>query len=44
MKAVVYKTEEERLEARRKMGRLRKVCEAHIRKLMAQHPEMQVAQ
>ena len=44
MKAVVYKTEEERLEALRKMVGLRKVWEAHIRKLMAQHPEMQVAQ
>ena len=44
MKAVVYKTEEVRLEALRKMVGLRKVWEAHIRKLMAQHPEMQVAQ
>ena len=44
MKAVVYKTEEERLEALRKMVGLRKVWEARVRELMAQHPEMQVAQ
>ena len=44
MKAVVYKTEEERLEALRKMVGLRKIWEARIRELMANHPEMQVAQ
>ena len=44
MKAVVYKTEEERLEALRKMVGMRKIWEAHIRELMANHPEMQVAQ
>ena len=35
MKAVVYKTEEERLEALRKMVGLRKVWEARVRELMA---------
>ena len=44
MKAVVYKTEEERLEALRKMVGLRKVWEARVRELMAKHPELQVAQ
>lgn len=44
MKEVVYKTEEERLEALRKMVGMRKIWEAHIRELMANHPEMQVAQ
>ena len=43
MKAVVYKTEEERLEALRKMVGMRKIWEAHIRELMAKHPEYQVA-
>ena len=33
MKAVVYKTEEERLEALRMMVGLRKVWEAHIREI-----------
>ena len=44
MKAVVYKTEEEHMAALRKMVGLRKVWEAHVRELMANHPEMQVAQ
>ena len=44
MKAVVYKTEEERLEALRKMVGMRKIWEAHICELMANHPEMQIAQ
>ena len=43
MKEVVYKTEEERLEALRKMVGLRKGWEARVRELMAQHPELQVA-
>ena len=41
---VKYKTEEERLEALRKMVGMRKVFEARVRELMAKHPEMQVAQ
>ena len=44
MKEVVYKTEEERLAALRKMVGLRKVWEARVRELMANHPELQVAQ
>lgn len=44
MKEIIYKTEEERLEALRKMVGLRKVWEAHVRELMANHPEMQVTQ
>ena len=44
MEAIVYKTEEERLEALRRMVGLRKIWEAHVRELMAKHPEMLVAQ
>ena len=44
MKEIIYKTEEERLEALRKMVGLRKVWEACVRELMANHPEMQVTQ
>ena len=41
---VKFNSEEERLEALRKMVGLRKVWEARVRELMAQHPEYQVAQ
>ena len=43
-KPVVYNSEEERLEALRKMVGMRKVFEAHVRELMAKHPEFNTAQ
>ncbi len=42
MEAIVYKTEEERLEALRRMVGLRKVFEARVREIMARN-EAQVA-
>ena len=41
---VVYNSEEERLAALRKMVGMRKEFEAHVRELMAKHPEFQTAQ
>ena len=41
---VVYNSEEERLEALRKMVGMRKVFEARVRELMSKHPEFQSAQ
>jgi len=41
---VKFNSEEERLAALRKMVGLRKIWEARVRELMAEHPEMQVAQ
>jgi hypothetical protein len=40
---VKYKTEEERLEALRKMVGMRKVFEARVRELMAKRNDLQVA-
>ena len=41
---VKFNSEDERLEALRKMVGLRKVWEARVRELMAEHPELQLAQ
>ena len=41
---VTFNSEDERLEALRKMVGLRKVWEARVRELMAEHPELHVAQ
>ena len=44
MEVVTYKTNEERLEAVRRMVGLRKVFEARVRELNATRKDMQVAQ
>ena len=44
MEPIRYKTEEERLEAVRRMIGLRKVFEARVREIMAKQTDFQVAQ
>ena len=44
MKPIHYNTEEERLEAVRRMVGLRKVFEARVREIMAKQTDFQVAQ
>ncbi len=41
---VKFNSEEERMAALRRMVGLRKVWEARVKEIMAQHPELQVAQ
>ena len=40
MEAVIYKTEEELMEALRRMVGLRKVFEAHVREIMAKRTDL----
>ena len=42
MEAVQFKTEEERMEALRRMVGLRKVFEARVREIMAKQPDLQL--